>query len=193
MRKAQIWYFATGSLILFLSLFVADLSAQSEADYVRALATHLGGAREVTVPSGRADIVTDDYAIEVEWAYKWKNSIGQALWYGLQTNRSAGVILIMKDNGDFKYVQQLQSALDHGGLGNTIRVWVYPIDFPTVQLKDAKAAPQSLMATPEETGSGQYWLTTNSNKRHRSSCRWFRNSKGRLCTSAEGVAAQCCH
>lgn len=193
MRNLRIKSFATGGLLLFLGLFVVKVSAQHESDYIRALASHLGGETEVVVTSGRVDIVTDHYAIEVERANKWKNSIGQALWYGLQMNRSAGVILIMEDNRDFKYVQQLQSALDHGGLGSTIRVWVYPIDFPTVRVSGTEAATQNMSSTPETEGSDEYWLTTNSNKRHRSDCRWFRTSKGRLCTSAEGIPAQCCH
>ncbi|PHK97347.1 hypothetical protein CGL56_16200 [Neolewinella marina] len=169
-------------------LVPAWLVGQSEADYVRALAQSLGGRTEVAVTSGRVDILTDDYAIEVDWAPKWKESVGQALWYGLQSNRRAGIILILRDAGDYKYFLQLNSALAHGGLEGKIRTWVYPNDFPEIGPGTRAAAPP-----PGEATDQQYWLSTNSRKRHRRGCRWFAESRGRYCTAEEGVAAQCCH
>ncbi|THH36412.1 hypothetical protein [Neolewinella litorea] len=163
------------------------LTGQSESDYTRALARSLGGRTEVSVTSGRVDILTDVHAIEVDWAPKWKESIGQALWYGLQTNRRAGIILILRDPGDRKYFIQLNAALTHGGLEGKIKTWVYPDDFPDI-------TPESRAAAPEQPAADQqYWLSTNSGKRHRRGCRWFAESRGRYCTVEEGVAAQCCH
>jgi regulator of replication initiation timing len=37
-----------------------------------------------------------------------------------------------------------------------------------------------------------HWLTTSSNKRHNSSCRWFKNSKGRPCRADEGIPCKIC-
>ena len=37
-----------------------------------------------------------------------------------------------------------------------------------------------------------YWLSTNSNKRHNSGCRWYEKSKGHACTATEGVACKIC-
>lgn len=37
-----------------------------------------------------------------------------------------------------------------------------------------------------------HWLTTSSNKRHNSSCRWYRNSKGRPCRADEGIPCKIC-
>ncbi|WP_116108799.1 hypothetical protein [Lewinella sp. IMCC34191] len=165
----------------------ALLTGQSEADYVRALAAELDGQMEVNVTSGRVDIVTEDYAIEVDWANKWKESIGQSLWYGLQTNRRAGIILILRSDADYKYFVQLNSALAHGELEGKIRTWVYPNDFPGLSPASAPAPPPSAGTVTD------YWLSTNSNKRHRKSCRWYAESKGRYCTVDEGVAAGCCH
>ena len=176
-------------LLLFLSL---PLSGQTETDYCRGLATALGGRTEVPVTSGRVDILTDDYAIEVDFAPYWKESIGQALWYGLQTNRAAGIVLILRDARDYKYFIQLNSALSHGGLSDKIATWVYPNDFPDV-LPTARATPNYAVPTGSEAVVTNYWLSTNSNKRHRKSCRWYENSKGRYCTAEEGVAAGCCH
>ncbi|MGB3799920.1 MAG: hypothetical protein WA952_08880 [Lewinella sp.] len=173
--------------LFFLFCVPALLPGQSEADYVRALATRLHGQTEVSVTSGRVDIVTEEYAIEVDWAHKWKESIGQALWYGLQTSKQAGIILLLRSDADYKYFVQLNSALSHGGLEGKIRTWVYPNDFPGL-------APAAAPAPPPSAGTvTDFWLSTNSNKRHRKSCRWYGESKGRYCTVNEGVAAGCCH
>jgi hypothetical protein len=174
--------------VLFLLPII--LYGQSEADYSRGLAAALDGRTEVPVTSGRVDILTETHAIEVDWASKWKESIGQALWYGLQTNRRAGIILILKSDADYKYFVQLNSALTHGGLEGKIQTWVYPNDFPGVQ-PAGRTSPNYAPAS-QPTAATNYWLSTNSNKRHNRDCQWFTVSKGRYCTAGEGVQAGCC-
>ena len=174
-------------LLAFLLLFGNAVVAQSEADHVNAIAAAWEAETEVKVTSGRVDIQTAQHAIEVEWANKWKYSIGQALWYGLQTNRQAGIILLLRNKADYKYYLQRNSALQHADLAGRIQVWVYPNDFPGVQV----AAPISRI--PADAASGTYWLSINSNKRHKSSCRWYTKSKGRFCTADEGTLAKCCY
>lgn len=76
-------------------VFVNKTSAQPfESDYLPLINSYFNGQREVSVISGRVDILTDEYAIEVEIDNHWKQSIGQSLWYALQTNRKAGIVLI---------------------------------------------------------------------------------------------------
>jgi len=75
------------------------------------------------------DLLTNDYAFEIEWAHKWKNAIGQSLWYGIQSNKKPGIILILKDKKDYKYFIQLNSTLKHANLENSIKVFLYPNDF----------------------------------------------------------------
>ena len=45
----------------------------------------------------RVDILTLDWAIEVDWAPKWAEGIGQALWYATVTGKKPGVCLLCKD------------------------------------------------------------------------------------------------
>lgn len=118
------------SFFLF-ALYTQAVAQPSEADYVRRINGYFRGQTEVTVEGGRADIVTDTYAIEVEWAPKWKHAIGQALWYALQTNRRPGIVLLLRpDKGrqDYKHLIRLQSTLDYAGLAR-VRVWLWPDDF----------------------------------------------------------------
>jgi hypothetical protein len=176
-------------LLCSFTLLCTGVRAQKEADYIAALAVHLDARTEVSVTSGRVDLETATHAIEVERAPKWKNSIGQALWYGLQTSKKPGIILLIESPEQRKYAIQLGSALDYAGLGNSIDVWLWPDDFPGVN-------PTSMVERQAQpvAGTGTYWLNLNGNKRHKSSCRWYKNTaRGRLCTVAEGTPAGCCH
>lgn len=63
---------------------VIDLEVQDrtqEKNWISALATRLEGQAEVSVPYGRVDVLTETYAIEVDFFHKWKEGIGQALHY----------------------------------------------------------------------------------------------------------------
>lgn len=43
----------------------------------------------------RVDCLLDDYALEVDWAYKWAESIGQSLYYAMKTGKKPAVLLIL--------------------------------------------------------------------------------------------------
>lgn len=115
--------------ILMLTVCSGLNSQSSEAEYRDIIQGYLGGQVEVSVTSGRADIVNNEYAIEVEFSDKWKNAIGQSLWYGLQLNKKSGIVLIIRDESEYKYLQQLNSALAYAKLNESIKVWAYPFDF----------------------------------------------------------------
>lgn len=55
-----------------------------------------GETHEVRTRKGKMiDIMTDSEAIEVEWATtKWYESIGQSLFYAIETNRQPAIILL---------------------------------------------------------------------------------------------------
>jgi hypothetical protein len=113
-------------------LIVCSLPSQAEerreAWYITEIAKQLNGQREVTVPRGRVDVVTATHAIEVEFAAKWKNAIGQALWYAHQTNKKAGIVLVMRDElKDAPYAIALGSLIEDQKL--PIKVWLWPRDF----------------------------------------------------------------
>jgi len=116
--------------------FVA--SSQTEAQYSDYIQSLIGGEREVSFPSGRVDLMTKDYAFEIERAAKWKDSIGQSLWYALNANRKPGIILLLRSESEFKYAQQLNSALQYAGLDSLIVVYIYSKDFQNLTDKRRK-------------------------------------------------------
>ncbi|MBY5957849.1 hypothetical protein KUV50_06895 [Membranicola marinus] len=121
---------------ILISLLVAApflLLAQNKAlherhyaDYIQEL---LGGQREFSVTNGRVDLVTEEYAYEIEWAKNWKEAIGQSLWYALQTGLKPGIILIRVDPKEYRYFQMLNSTLQFSNLEKAIRVLIFPDDF----------------------------------------------------------------
>ena len=57
---------------------------------------HFGETEVVLADKSRADCVTDSYAVEIEFADKWKDGIGQSLWYAMQTGKKAAIVLIVE-------------------------------------------------------------------------------------------------
>ena len=76
-------------------------------------AEHRGQA-EVVLPDGtRADCLTDTHAVEFDFGGKWAEAIGQALYYGLQTGKRPGVVLILENEKDSKHWLRLNSTVKH--------------------------------------------------------------------------------
>ncbi len=82
-------------IVLSTGLHVeAKPRTQPERAYQQA---HCDGQREVTMPDGtRCDCVTATHAIEIDFANKWYEAIGQSLNYAFQTSKRAGIILILE-------------------------------------------------------------------------------------------------
>ena len=76
-----------------------------------------GGQMEVVLPDKtRCDCLTDTHAIEFDFGKKWAESIGQALYYSIQTGKRAGVVLILEKPGDYKYWIRLNTIIEHFSL-----------------------------------------------------------------------------
>ena len=87
-----------------------------------------GGETEVRVENGRVDVVAGEFAIEVERAVSWKQAIGQSFWCALQTNKKAGIVLVVEDEKRERgHVIRLGSVIEAHQL--PIKVWLRPDDF----------------------------------------------------------------
>ncbi|HEA68639.1 MAG TPA: hypothetical protein ENI07_17710 [Desulfobacterales bacterium] len=67
------------------------------------------GVVEYVLPDRtRVDCLTDEYAVEVDFASasKWYESITQALHYAMLTGRQAAILLIVEKPRDRKYVNR---------------------------------------------------------------------------------------
>jgi len=54
-----------------------------------------------------------EYPIEFDFGKKWAESLGQALYYSLQTGNRAGIVLILEGPQDRKYWIRLNSTIEH--------------------------------------------------------------------------------
>jgi len=171
-------------LISLFSVISVVATSQSERDIAIEIQKTLGGTLEyITADKSRVDLLTSTYAYEIDFAPKWKDSIGQALWYAIQTNKKAGIIIIVQYESDFNSVQKLQSTIEFNGLSSVIDVKVYPDDFD-----------QSVQFSHQDNRHSKkhYWLSANSNVRHNDQCRWFEKSRGGFCSHSEGSPGGCC-
>lgn len=81
-----------------------------EKDWTEALTEKLNGQSEVQVDRGRVDVMTDSYAIEIDFFKKWHEGLGQAIHYGSESTR-IGVLALIDENSirpDLKHLKLLK-------------------------------------------------------------------------------------
>ena len=65
----------------------------------------------------RCDYVTATQAIEIDWAYKWSQGIGQSGWYSSVLDKEPCVILLVRDiHKDEKYIYRATAAAEKFGV-----------------------------------------------------------------------------
>ena len=57
----------------------------------------------------RVDCLTDEYAIEFDWAKKWAESVGQSLYYAKMTGKKPAVAIIMKSIEDERFIKRIET------------------------------------------------------------------------------------
>jgi len=68
------------------------------------------GETEFVLPDKtRVDCLTRDYAVEVDFAPKWAECIGQSLFYAKSTGKKPACLLIIEDEKDLKHVKRIKS------------------------------------------------------------------------------------
>lgn len=103
-----------------------------EADFQMPWCEAAGGIAEYRLPDlTRVDCLTETHAVEFDFAPKWAESIGQALYYASQTNRRAGVVLILRNPKDERYVRRLKAVVVEAGV--ELDIWLIPEPATTFQ------------------------------------------------------------
>ena len=113
------------SYILLLTLLFIPISALArpvESWYQQVWCEGVGGEVEYRLPDGRRiDCLTQTHAIEIEFARKWPEAIGQSLSYSMMTERQAGIVLLLNSKQEFTYWMRLNDVVQHYNL--PIRLW----------------------------------------------------------------------
>jgi len=85
------------SVILIFSFVGCSSKKKNEKYYQTKFCNELNGVMEYRLSDKtRVDCLTDQYAIEVDWAKKWAEAIGQTLYYAHYTEKKAAIALIIK-------------------------------------------------------------------------------------------------
>lgn len=113
-------------LILSMLLIATGLFSQErqrESYYQTKFAEVVNGETEVVLSDRtRVDIVTDTHVIEVDFAEKWAESIGQSLHYeGMLNNKKAGVLLVIEGKEEERFIDRLVGV----AAKHNIDVWVW--------------------------------------------------------------------
>lgn len=105
------------SCILLLAFPVLAAHVHKEKFYQEKwCGEHNGQIEVVLADQTRADCITSTHAIEFDFGKKWAESLGQALYYSLQTGKRAGIVLILETPKDRKYFIRLNSTIQHFNL-----------------------------------------------------------------------------
>ena len=158
--------------IILLGLLPLTLLAKlPERYYQDKFALEINGETEVVTGDGtRCDILTETHAIEVDFARKWGEAIGQSLNYSFQLNRRAGILLILESPSDRRHLIRVNSIIQNFNL--PIDVWeISAEDMPT-----ETPAPTTI-ETSESPVSGTYWISSTGTT-HVAGCRYFEKGKG---------------
>jgi len=98
--------------IFFLLSFLTTLYAKNphhEKYYQTQFCNTFHGKMEVTLKDRtRVDCLTNQYAIEVDFAKKWAQSVGQSLYYGYMTNKQPAIALIITLPKEQRYLKRIQ-------------------------------------------------------------------------------------
>lgn len=104
----------TAAISLAAAPAVIAADKMPEAYYQTLWCEGKGKVEYVLEDRTRVDCLTETHAVEVDFAHKWAEAIGQALYYSKMTGKAPAVLLIVGDR-DEKYLDRFHNASD--GLG----------------------------------------------------------------------------
>lgn len=101
-------------LLIYINILVFGTRMHHEKYYQDIWCKANNGISEVILNNRtRVDCLTEDLAVEIDFANKWAECIGQALHYGILTNKKPTCLLIMEDPvKDEKYLKRLKNVAD---------------------------------------------------------------------------------
>ena len=85
----------------------------SERNVIVPWCESVGGDIEFRTKDGTyVDCLTDLYAVEAEFDYKWKEGIGQALHYAESTDKRAAILFIKRPKSRKDYYNEMMRVID---------------------------------------------------------------------------------
>jgi hypothetical protein len=133
---------------------------------------HRGEMEKVLKEGTRCDCLTGTHVIEVDFADKWYEAVGQSTHYSHQTGKRAGIVLILESPDDKRHWQRLLNLVDKSVL--PIDVWAVGDGVDSGMPQPHKGAPHAPVPAPDDkTGSDCQKLPTIEMERMGTSVKWF--------------------
>ena len=99
-------------LLVIFCIFITQLDA-NEKSINQQWCSANGGVLEYRTKYGTyVDCLTEEYAVEVEFDYNWKESIGQSLHYAEATNKKPAVLIIKRAKSKKDYLGEFNQTID---------------------------------------------------------------------------------
>jgi len=123
-----------GFILLISTLLISGCNEKEhvqkkwhEADYQNKWCAQQNGQAEQRLSDKtRCDCITSTHAVEVDFAKKWAEAIGQSIHYARLTHKKAGILLIINTKSDRKNYQKLMDNIHYYQL--PIHVWTISKD-----------------------------------------------------------------
>jgi preprotein translocase subunit SecG len=150
------------------------------------------GKLEVPVSTGRVDIATEQFVVEVDKVSKYAEGIQQALKYAQATGKTPVLALYIDgEKNGYELLQQADTLCKEKGVTLLLANCYVSVNdlISLVLVANSDSSDYGVSAAGDDSN---YWLTISSNIRHNSSCRYYMNSNGRKCTKSEGRACKIC-
>lgn len=121
MKKLKIKILSVIALLLLCAAVASAAHLHLEKEYQAQWCAEHNGVTEYVLDDGaRVDCLTDEYAVEFDFAPKWAEAIGQSLYYAEKTGKKPGIVLILEKDGDERYLKRLKKVSEK----YQIRVWI---------------------------------------------------------------------
>ena len=97
---------------LLALLLLSPMTHSAEKDVSKFWCASMNGDYEFRTKDGTyIDCLTDKFAIEAEYDYKWKEAIGQSLHYAETTNKKAAILFIKRSGSNKDYLSELNRVI----------------------------------------------------------------------------------
>lgn len=107
MKSSNLKQLIIGNLIIIIVLCISSFK-QNERYFEKLASYNLHGIEQVRLKDNTiVDIVTDTFAIEVDFVNKWYESIGQSEYYALQLNKKPGIVIIIRNPSELKELNRI--------------------------------------------------------------------------------------
>jgi hypothetical protein len=112
-------------LIFVLLLLAASSCPNREIHFKNIFSKYINGKLNVSLDDYKntVDIVSDTFAIDVEFASNWATSVGHSLYAATKLNKKAAILLITYKDYDGKYVDILMP------IANKYNITVWTMDY----------------------------------------------------------------